>query len=428
MVSFDPIAYINEPRWQKVSLGLSRTRLLLEKLGRPQDRLRFVHVAGTNGKGSTCAFLESVLRQAGYRTGLFTSPYIECFEERIRVRGQNIPLDALRAVTLRVRDAAAEVAEELGEHPTEFELMTAVALCHFANEQCDIVVLEVGLGGRLDSTNVIEQPDVCVITPIALDHTAILGNTLAAVAGEKAGICKPGVPVVSWPQSPEAMAVVSAQAKELGCPLTVMDLAQLKVEPLTAGFMRPFCYRDHSYRTQLLGAYQPANAAMALEAIETLRAKGWDIPESAIAAGIAQAQWPGRFELAARDPLTIIDGGHNPQGAQALADSLAELVAEGSGIHFVMGVLADKDYPAMIRAVAPFAASFTVYAPDNPRALTAEDLANAIAAECVAPVTLAESAEKALRQARARARASEDAIIVAFGSLYAIADLKKALP
>ncbi len=457
---FDPIAYINEPRWQKVSLGLSRTRLLLEKLGRPQDRLRFVHVAGTNGKGSTCAFLESVLRQAGYRTGLFTSPYIECFEERIRVRGQNIPLDALRAVTLRVRDAAVQVAEELGEHPTEFELMTAVALCHFANEQCDIVVLEVGLGGRLDSTNVVERPDVCVITPIALDHTAILGNTLAAVAGEKAGICKPGVPVVSWPQEPTAMAVVRAQAEDLGCPLAVMDLAQLEVEPLTADFMRPFCYRDHSYQTQLLGAYQPANAAMALEAIEALRAKGWDIPESAVEAGIAQAQWPGRFELAARDPLTIIDGGHNPQGAQALADSLAELVAsmevptgrhpersEGSlpaersfdsglrpplrmttgrvCVHFVMGVLADKDYPAMIRAVAPFAESFTVYAPENPRALPAEDLASTIAAECDAPVMLAESAESALRQARTRA--SEDAIIVAFGSLYAIADLRKGL-
>ena len=190
--AFDPVAYINTPRWRSSRLGLDRTRELLAGLGNPQDKLRVVHVAGTNGKGSTCAFLASILQEAGYKTGLFTSPYIIEFADRIRVNGSNIAPDDLLDVTLAVR----EIAEAMPDHPTEFELMTAVAFTHFAQQECDICVVEVGLGGRLDSTNVLEAPELCVITPIALDHTELLGDTLAAIAGEKAGIVKPGVPVV----------------------------------------------------------------------------------------------------------------------------------------------------------------------------------------------------------------------------------------
>ncbi|MBP3866865.1 MAG: bifunctional folylpolyglutamate synthase/dihydrofolate synthase, partial [Eggerthellaceae bacterium] len=179
MEQFDPIAYINEPRWQKVRPGLERITDLLERMGRPQDCLKFVHVAGTNGKGSTCAYLAGILQAAGYRTGLFTSPYIIDFEERIRVNGENIPKDDLRDVTLFVRDHAEAMAELIGEHPTEFELMTAVAFEHFARSACDVVVCEVGLGGRLDSTNIIESPEACVITRIGLDHTEFLGDTPA---------------------------------------------------------------------------------------------------------------------------------------------------------------------------------------------------------------------------------------------------------
>lgn len=471
MEFFDAVAYINEPRWQKVSLGLSRVRLLLEKLGRPQDALRFVHVAGTNGKGSTCAYLDAILRAAGFRTGLFTSPYIECFEERIRVDGQNISAEELRAVTLGVRDAAREVEAQLGEHPTEFELMCAVALCHFARQRCDIVVLEVGLGGRLDATNVIERPEACAITPIALDHIAILGSTLEEIAAEKAGIMKPGVPVVSWSQEPQAMAVIQARAQELGCPLTVLDLDALKVDGLALGkdapadcsagisqlccgngcegvgeaslsgkeravasgdqpaLVRPFSYQGSRYQTALLGSYQPANAALALEVAATLRQQGWGISPEAEQQGVAAARWPGRFEVVASCPLTIIDGGHNPQGARALADSLKELldVAGQEKAVFAMGVLADKDYRAMIREVAPLASSFIAYAPDNPRALLANDLAQAIEEEAPrVPVATALDAEAALRNARATADPHE--VVVAFGSLYAIAVLKRALP
>ncbi|MCI8468319.1 MAG: bifunctional folylpolyglutamate synthase/dihydrofolate synthase [Eggerthellaceae bacterium] len=522
---FDPVAYINTPRWQHSRLGLDRMRALLERLGRPQDALRFVHVAGTNGKGSTCAYLASVLRAAGYRTGLFTSPYILRFEERIRVDGADITPDELRAATLAVRDEAAAIERETGEHPTEFELMLAVALVHFRAASCDIVVLEVGLGGRLDATNVIDAPEACVIARIGLDHTALLGDTLAAVAGEKCGIVKPGAPVASWPQDPEAMAEVEAACAEAACALAVMDPGELRVEPLgargaagdagaapaatgagapreapgpaadggdarlgeaaaggagsAAPLTRRFSYRGESFETALLGSYQPANAALAVEAIGLLRGRGWRIPDEAVRAGIAAARWPGRFEVVADQPLTVVDGGHNPQGAQALADSLRDLlaaldasgVADGEGgagasgvapgeggagasrgggasggvdgegglpapwarrgagvrrVVLVMGVLADKDYRAMIEVAAPLADAVVCYAPCNPRALPAADLTAAwgdVAAGV--PAQLAPDAEAAL--ARGRELAGPDGVCVAFGSLYAIADLSGAL-
>ena len=232
---FDAIEYINTPRWLTSRLGLERIRELLDRLGRPQDRLKFVHVAGTNGKGSTCAFTASILAEAGFKTGLFTSPYVETFHERIRVNGRNISDEDLTAATLRVSECAEAMEAEGGEHPTEFELMTAVALVHFAHVGCDIVVLEVGLGGRLDSTNVIAASEVAAIVSIALDHTNLLGNTLAEIAHEKAGIVKEGSTVVSWPQEPSAMEVVEDAARRVGDKLVVPDFSQLSVGKVTRG-------------------------------------------------------------------------------------------------------------------------------------------------------------------------------------------------
>ena len=441
--SFDAVAYINTPRWQTSRLGLERIEDLLERMGRPQDALRFVHVAGTNGKGSTCAYLSSVLASAGFKTGLFTSPYVEVFEERIRVDGENISRDDLVRATLVVREHACAMEAETGEHPTEFELMTAVAFEHFRTVGCDIVVLEVGLGGRLDSTNVIERPEVCVICRIGLDHTAVLGGTLAAVAGEKAGIIKPGVAVASWPQEPEAREVVAAVARDRGCALTEPDFSQLVVGSIDAELaVRSFTYRGKSYETALLGAYQPGNAALALEAVGLLRARGWDIPEEAVRAGIARTTWPGRFEVVARDPLVIVDGGHNPQGAEVLADSLRELVEGGNSssrrVAFVMGVLADKDYPPMIRSAVPFARAFFVYAPENPRALSAEDLAAAVrsvvddrtdavgnAVEGGAGVRIEAALGAADAVRKALDFAGEGDVVVAFGSLYSLGEVKR---
>lgn len=441
-MDFDPIAYINTPRWQASRLGLDRIRELLERLGRPQDRLKFVHVAGTNGKGSICAYLASILNAAGHRTGMFTSPYIERFEERIRVDGAMISPDELRDVTLAVREHAEAMAEETGDHPTEFELMTAVALEHFARCGCDIVVLEVGLGGRLDSTNVIDAPEACVIARIGLDHTALLGNTLAAIAGEKAGIIKEGSAVVSWPQESEAMAVIEHAAAEHGCELRVPDFAQLEEGAIRwedgASPFRSFSYREWTdLRTGILGSYQPQNATVALEVVSVLRGRGWHIPDEAVRAGVARTRWPGRFEIveggSSPDGFAIVvDGGHNPQGARALADSLAE-VFPGRKPVFVIGVLEDKDYPRMLEDALPLGSAFVCVTPDNPRALPAHKLARAIrwtgqdllgCSACVNPV-VARDFEDAIR--RARELADPDALICAFGSLYSVAALKEAV-
>lgn len=441
-MDFDPIAYINTPRWQASRLGLDRIRELLERLGRPQDRLKFVHVAGTNGKGSICAYLASILNAAGHRTGMFTSPYIERFEERIRVNSAMISPDELRDVTLAVREHAEAMAEETGGHPTEFELMTAVALEHFARCGCDIVVLEVGLGGRLDSTNVIDAPEACVIARIGLDHTALLGNTLAAIAGEKAGIIKEGSAVVSWPQESEAMAVIEHAAAEHGCELRVPDFAQLEEGAIRwedgASPFRSFSYREWTdLRTGILGSYQPQNATVALEVVSVLRGRGWHIPDEAVRAGVARTRWPGRFEIveggSSPDGFAIVvDGGHNPQGARALADSLAE-VFPGRKPVFAIGVLEDKDYPRMLEDVLPLGSAFVCVTPDNPRALPAHKLARAIrwtgqdllgCSACVNPV-VARDFEDAIR--RARELADPDGLICAFGSLYSVAALKEAV-
>lgn len=438
---FDAVAYINTPRWQASRLGLDRIAELLERMGRPQDALRFVHVAGTNGKGSTCAYLSSALACAGYKTGLFTSPYVEVFEERIRVDGRNITRENLTRATLLVREHACAMESETGEHPTEFELMTAVALEHFRSVGCDIVVLEVGLGGRLDSTNVIERPEACVICRIGLDHTAILGDTLSSVAGEKAGIVKPGVPVASWPQEPEAREVVAATARELGCVLAEPDFSQLAVGPVDGKLAcRRFSYRGVPYETALLGAYQPGNAALAIEALDLLRLAGWGISDEAVREGIARATWPGRFEVVSRDPLVIVDGGHNPQGAEVLADSLRDLGVRAAGDSrravFVMGVLADKDYLPMIRSVAPLARAFVVYAPDNPRALSADDLASAVRSvvegapgesEVEPRVRVEASADAAQAVARAVELVRDGDLVIAFGSLYSVGAAKRAV-
>ena len=431
MNEFDPIAYINEPRWQQSRYGLERTQELLNRLGRPQDRMKFVHVAGTNGKGSTCAFIESVLRSAGYKTGLFTSPYIITFEERIRVNGENISLDDLRDVTLDVREHAEAMAAESGEHPTEFELMTAVAFEHFARCNCDIAIVEVGLGGRLDSTNIIEAPEVCVITRIGLDHTELLGDTQAAIAAEKAGIIKPGASVVSWPQDDEgATESIRQAAQAAGTEVIEPDFSQLSVNPIKDA-MRPFDYKGASYATRLLGSYQPSNAALALEAIFALRERGWNISDDELHRGIAETAWPARFEVVSvGPPAVVVDGGHNPQGAIVLAESLKDAFS-GKRIVFLMSVLADKDYHAMIRTVAPLGSAWVcVTSPNVLRALSGDDLAQAVAQEAKdlglnPEVQVAPDFGAAMEIAKELA--GEDGVVCAWGSLYSVSLLKSVL-
>lgn len=447
MAEFDPIAYINEPRWQQVRPGLERITDLLDRMGRPQDNLRFVHVAGTNGKGSTCAYVASALQVAGYRTGLFTSPYIIEFGERIRVDGENISLDDLREVTLFVREYAEAMAEATGEHPTEFELMTAVAFEHFARSQCEIVVCEVGLGGRLDSTNVIVDPEVCVITNIGLDHTDLLGDTPAKIAAEKAGIIKPGVPVIAYPQQLDgAEDVIREKAHECGCELVVPDFSKLSLRDVKGG-TRSFVYDGLTCRTRLLGTYQPNNAVMAIEALRALRKRGWNVDDGAIALGILDTSWPGRFEIVEEGrgcAAVVVDGGHNPQGAVVLAQSLFD-VFEGKRIVFLMSVLADKDYRSMILPVAPLGNAWVcVTSPNVGRALSGDDLAAAVRDVLTAdakentlcganpPVPAASvpvevAPDFAAGIARAKELAGEEGVVCAWGSLYSLSKLKSAL-
>lgn len=450
--AFDPVAYINDPAWHSSCYGLERIESLLDRMGRPQDKLKFVHVAGTNGKGSTSAYISSILTQAGYKTGLFTSPYIITFEERIRVNGEMIPASDLREVTLFVREHAEVIARETGEHPTEFELMTAVALEHFARSGCDIAVLEVGLGGTLDSTNVIAAPEVCVITRIGLDHTALLGDTYEQIASQKAGIIKHGASVVSYPQDDEgATRAIAAAAQTADCTVTMPDFAQLKVGEVNGQAMRSFYYCGKAYQTSLLGSYQPCNAAMAIECALRLRERGWKISDDDIERGIARARWQGRFEIVETGeggfgdsgeikseggcrkagPAILVDGGHNPQGAQVLADSLRDLFSNKK-ILFVMSVLADKDYQSMIENVIDIADGFICVTPPNPRALQASELARAVEKAAYARqielgcgVSAAESFERAFSDARAVS--ADGDVICAFGSLYSIADIKAAI-
>lgn len=426
--NFDPKVYLQQGAWRDVKLGLHRTRELLERLGRPQDGLRIVHVAGTNGKGSTSAFIAGILQAAGYKTGLFTSPYILRFNERVQVNRRDISDKDLYEDACRVRD----IAEAMDERPTAFELITAVALVHFARVGCDAAVLEVGLGGRLDSTNVVD-PVACAITPISLDHTHVLGNTIEKVAHEKAGIIKPGVPVVCAAQTDEAALVIRDRAREVGAPLTVPRFGRIHAH--AEGLHQVFSYDGLTdVRLRLAGVYQPSNAVVAIEVARLLRTRGFDISDAAIKQGLEATRWPGRFEVVGEAPVVIVDGGHNPQGARALASSLREYFPQG-GVTFAMSVLRDKDYRTMLASVLPLAKRFYCCEQhDNERALAASDLAQAVreVADGLGIAALeahvCASVGDAARSAReAAARDGDAGVACCFGSLYAVHDIYEAL-
>lgn len=404
------VEYINNVSWRESRLGLERMAELLFRLGSPEKKLPFIHIAGTNGKGSTSAMIASVLTAAGYKTGLFTSPYIRCFNERIQVDGNYITDEQLTAVTEAIRPTA----DAMEDHPTEFELVTAVALLHFLREGCDIVVLEVGLGGRLDATNIIPPPVLAIITALGLDHTAQLGSTLSAIAAEKGGIIKPGADVVLYRQPPEAERVIEDICRTQNARLTKVDLSPLRpLENSLAGQL--FDYGPHTgICLPLLGTYQLKNAATVLTALSILPRKGWKISEGAIHAGLTGVRWPARFELVHRNPAVIVDGGHNPQCVEALVSGL-ETYFPGQKPIFLTGVMADKDYDAMFRQILPIARRVFTVTPDNPRALPAEDLAawfQGRSIPAMACTTVEVGVEAAL------AAASREDVICAFGSFF----------
>ncbi len=408
MTREEAIAYMEAYGRSGTQRSLKRIRELLEKLGNPQKELKFVHVAGSNGKGSTCAMLEAVLRGAGYRTGLFISPYIQNFCERIQVAGECIPGEALGRITERVR----ETAENMAEHPYHFELVTAVAMLYFAERQCEITVLETGLGGLLDSTNVIDPPEVAVITNLGLEHTEVLGNTLAEIAAAKAGIIKPGSACVCYESEVEAVETVRAACGKQGVPFHLA--AEAAVLPVSASLDgQVFRWQGETYRLGLLGAHQLRNAGTVLETIRVLRERGWRIPEEAVRTGLAETRWPARLEVLRREPPVLLDGGHNPQCAEALANSLKSLLGEERAV-FLTGVLREKDYPRMMACLMPLAREFVCLSPGSSRALTGEELAAFLQKRGVR-ARVAKNEREGLAMAL---DAAGGAPLVIFGSLY----------
>ena len=419
MTGQEAISYIHSFQWQDHAPGLGRMRALLRALGDPQRGRKFVHVAGTNGKGSTCACIASVLRAAGYRVGLNTSPYLMTFHERIQVNGALISDGELASLAEEIRPAA----EAMAEHPTEFELITAIALLHFCRKDCDISVLEVGLGGALDASNVIDVPEAAVLTAMGMDHVALLGPAQADVAAAKAGIIKPGGDVVSYGECPEADGVFRRVCKERGAVLTEVDFSRLRPRSFGLdGSQFDFAPYGNLY-LPLTGAYQLKNAATAITALEVLQKKGWHVSEEALRRGLAQVRWPGRFEVLRRDPVFLLDGAHNAHGMTAAAESLGALFPRRK-IVFVLGLLADKDVSAMLDALAPLAKQVFILRPDSPRAMEAEALTSLLAERGV-PARACGTAEEGVRSAMEAAGRS--GIVCALGSLYLSGDIRRAV-
>ena len=466
----EAIALLHGANWKHTKIGLERMRDFMHALGDPQEKLRYVHIAGTNGKGSACVMTQSILTAAGFRTGLYISPHLDQFNERLSIDGQMISDADLRRLAGRVRAAA----ETLGEEPTDFEMITAMAFCWFEEQHCELVVLEVGMGGRLDATNVISSPEICAIMHIGLDHTEFLGDTVEQVAAEKAGILKPGADCVLYHQLPGVMDVVQQRFAEVNS--DAADTTDAAASPLNADTADSRCvsgaagttdssfdiahsnhagastksaaarlvitnpttftarartidgqvfdYRNRpNLRIHLLGNYQMENAMAVLDIIDCLQRRGWGISEDAIRAGLAQATWPGRFEVLSREPLLIVDGAHNPNGVEALVDTIRAYFPDQK-INFVMGVMKDKDYHTMLRLIAPYAARFITELPDAHRALRPEQLKSEIRAYFDGPVETADSVTAAVQRAMEIAEGTE-AIAICFGSLYQVAEIRR---
>jgi len=399
------LAYIHSLERFGIKPGLERVRLLCEALGNPQERLRCVHVAGTNGKGSTCAMLAEIARAAGYKTGLYTSPYVTDFRERMQIDGAMIPEADLCRWAALLRD----IAQKLPEPVTEFEFNTALAFAWFAEQRCDVVILEVGLGGRFDATNIIASPLCSVIMKISLDHTQVLGDTIAAIAREKCGIIKAHCPVVTTCEQPEeALAVIRESAPDAVIPRTE------ECEIITSGIAGSHArLAGLEVFVPLLGRHMCFNA---LTAVHTARLLGW--PDEAIQAGIARSKLPARMEVMSRDPLVLLDGGHNPDAARAISRFLGEFFPRQL-ISVLCGMMADKNAVEYLRILQPHVCRFIACAPTNPRALSAADLAGLARQAGYKKVAAAASPEEALRLAACP--------LMVCGSLYLAGEMRNSI-
>ena len=407
--------YLEQLRLVGSRFGTDCEKELLSLLGNPQDKLRFIHVAGTNGKGSFCSMMSSVLQKQGYKVGLYTSPYIVVFNDRIRVNGLPIAEDDINDLFLRVR----QKADTMKTPPSSFDFITAAAFLWFYETKCDIVVLEVGLGGRYDSTTVIKNSLLSVITGIAFDHTETLGDTIEKIAWEKAGIIKENCPALYGGNDEKALAVIEKECEEKHSELTVKNPDSLKILSTTLDGTE-FEFDGKEYFIRLLGLYQPANAATVLTAIDVLRKHGFEISETAVKDGLSSAVWQARFEKIADEPVVLYDGGHNPQGVRAAVESVRAYFGDKK-INLLVGILADKAHGEMAEELAKIADRVICIAPPSPRALPAEALAEEFC-EAGANARAANSIKEGVKIALSYKKP-----VLVIGSLYSYNDVTESV-
>ena len=411
----EAVDYIHGLYWRGSKLGLERVKELCRRLGDPQKKLKFIHVAGTNGKGSTCAMLSHILCAQGYRTGLYVSPFVDRFNERIQFNNEPIPDHELAELVSEI----APVAESMEQLPTEFEVIAAAAFLYYVKKRCDYVVLEVGLGGELDATNIIDTPLLAIITAIDYDHMHILGDTIEQIAEAKAGIIKDGGRVIFYGEHQSAIPVIEHACRIHHAELHICDRSSLQEQSYDL-HGQTFAYKNHQdLHLRLLGKYQMNNAATAIDAVELLNKNGVMITEEAMRKGLSETTWPARFELLREFPPFFVDGGHNPHGVRGTVETYRRLFGEKRA-NIIMGMMQDKDVLQSIALLEPIAKMFYTVRPDNARAMSADDLADLIVS-CGAKAKPCNSVYDALLEAL-----PEDCVTLAVGSLYMAGEVHEA--
>lgn len=414
-------AYIEDAQQYGSVLGLGNMKELLNRLGNPQDDSRYIHIAGTNGKGSVISYLYTVLLKSGYHVGRYISPAIYSYRERMEVAGNRISQEKFAGYITKISCVIEEMTKDGLPHPTPFEIETAAAFLFFKDEHCDLVLLEVGMGGNLDATNIIKSPLLAVLVSISMDHQGFLGNTLGEIAEKKAGIIKHGCQAVTVAQKPEAGRVIQGKCAEEKVPLHIADAREAHVLKADC-FGQTFEYQGEKYEISLAGAYQTENAVLALKALELLGEQGYPTTIAQRKAGLKETSWGGRFTVIRKEPLFVVDGAHNPGAAEMLSASIFRYF-KGRTIYYIMGVFRDKDYRRVIELTHSYAARIlTIETPDNPRALPAQELAEAVR-KYHSDVEAMESIEAAVD--RALNLAEPEDVILAFGSLSFIGELTK---
>lgn len=421
----EALNYINDKNKFGSRLGLDIIGRLLELLGEPHLDMNYIHVGGTNGKGSTSSYIATTLEEAGYKVGLFTSPYLERFNERISINGKDIPNERLAGITEKVKEKVEIMLKEGYEHPTTFEIVTTIAFVYFKEENVDYIVLEVGLGGRADSTNIIRNSLASVITTIDYDHIDILGDTLDKIAYEKAGIIKDKGLVISYPQKEEALEVLKQIAHEKDARFMDYPMENIKIREISEfGGVFDFEFKDKTYKDikiSMLGEYQIYNAALALVTLLELRDEDLiSITDDEIRKGFSKTKWKGRLEVLRRNPTFLIDGGHNLQGVKTLAEGLK--MFKYNRLILGIGILKDKDVEHMVEILAPLADEVIITEVDMPRKMEAESLEKIVKKQNDS-TRVEKDIEKAIN--KAFELASEEDLIVFAGSLYLIGDVRK---